>query len=403
MPTDFPEPWERAALGDLVQTVTSGATPTSGDARYYAENGLPFAKIDDLTASPDRFIDATALNITPAAMRESAVKEYPIGTLLLSMYGTIGLVKTTKIRLAANQAIAALLGPFGCNPDYLAHFLIWARSKWATAALQTTQANLNAAAVRAFSVSVPPLPEQRRIAEILDTLDEAIRKTEQLIEKLKLMKQGLLHDLLTRGIDEDAGRKCEFVNVLLADLVTPVREPGRPGLPVVSVTLDEGLVERDPTQRRVLSELRPEQHLLVRTGDIAYNMMRMWQGACGLAEADCLVSPAYVVLRMGERLLPKYAYLLFKSPELIAAFLRHSRGLTSDRYRLYPDELLEIQVSIPKSMNVQRRIVQVADSLGQHIAKNRQAVSKLRALKKGLMDDLLTGRVRVSVAEEEPA
>ncbi len=50
---------------------------------------------------------------------------------------------------------------------------------------------------------LPPLPEQRRIAEILDTLDEAIRKTEQVIAKLQQMKQGLLHDLLTRGIDDN--------------------------------------------------------------------------------------------------------------------------------------------------------------------------------------------------------
>jgi type I restriction enzyme S subunit len=52
-------------------------------------------------------------------------------------------------------------------------------------------------------IRVPPLPEQRRVAEILDTLDEAIRKTEQVIAKLQQMKQGLLHDLLTRGIDDN--------------------------------------------------------------------------------------------------------------------------------------------------------------------------------------------------------
>ena len=54
-----------------------------------------------------------------------------------------------------------------------------------------------------FKVPFPPLPEQRRIAEILDTIDEAIQKTEALILKLKAMKQGLLHDLLTRGLDKN--------------------------------------------------------------------------------------------------------------------------------------------------------------------------------------------------------
>ena len=61
---------------------------------------------------------------------------------------------------------------------------------------------LNKPKLREIPLDLPPLPEQRRIAEILDTLDEAIRKTEQVIAKLQQMKQGLLHDLLTRGIDE---------------------------------------------------------------------------------------------------------------------------------------------------------------------------------------------------------
>ena len=60
---------------------------------------------------------------------------------------------------------------------------------------------INAEGILGLNVTLPPLPEQRRIAEILDTVDEAIRKTEQLIAKLKQVKQGLLHDLLTRGID----------------------------------------------------------------------------------------------------------------------------------------------------------------------------------------------------------
>lgn len=73
--------------------------------------------------------------------------------------------------------------------------------------------NLSGHAVQGIVVPAYPLPEQRRIAEILDTVDEAIRKTEQVIAKLKLIKQGLLHDLLTRGIDENG------------ELRDPVRHP----------------------------------------------------------------------------------------------------------------------------------------------------------------------------------
>ena len=65
----------------------------------------------------------------------------------------------------------------------------------------------------------------------------------------------------------------------------------------MSVTLNNGLVDREDLDRKMETNLAENEHLLVRKGDIAYNMMRMWQGACGLAAKDGLVSPAYVVLK----------------------------------------------------------------------------------------------------------
>src|SRR5690242_16895806 len=82
----------------------------------------------------------------------------------------------------------------------------------------------------------------------------------------------------------------------LGDFFSNRQEPGQAGRPVMSVTMNDSLVLREDLEPRMESALRPDQHLLVRTGDIAYNMMRMWQGACGLATTDGVVSPAYVVL-----------------------------------------------------------------------------------------------------------
>jgi type I restriction enzyme, S subunit len=193
---NLPSGWSREPLASLARDITSGATPESGSPRYYTEaGGIRFAKIDDLTAASNRQLHGTFLHITPVALRA--------GTILLSMYGTVGLVKTTSCEMCANQALSALLPPFSCDPDYLAHALIWSRPRWDRYKAQTTQANINGRTVKQFECDLPPLREQRRIAEILDTLDEAIRKTEQVIAKLQQMKRGLLHDLLTRGIDEN--------------------------------------------------------------------------------------------------------------------------------------------------------------------------------------------------------
>ncbi len=77
-----------------------------------------------------------------------------------------------------------------------------ANAPFRKAANGSTRYGLSLDAIESAPLTLPPPPEQRRIAEILDTLDAAIRRTEQVIAKLQQMKQGLLHDLLTRGIDE---------------------------------------------------------------------------------------------------------------------------------------------------------------------------------------------------------
>jgi type I restriction enzyme S subunit len=306
----------------------------------------------------------------------------------------------------------AILRPRPCaDPVFLAKQLGHERVRrhFAKEANGITRYGLTTAGIRCTPIWLPPGREQVRIATILRTLDDAICRTEQVIAKMRQMKQGLLHDLLTRGTksseeDRESPRiRDGWISTKLSELLHPVREPGAAGLPTVSVTMTDGLVRRNSDDRRVLTALRPEQHLLVRRGDIAYNMMRMWQGACGLADFDCLVSPAYVVLRMKESLRPRFAYRLFKSPHMIAAFLVHSRGITSDRYRLYPHDLLQIGVCIPEDPDEQERIAEIADSMDVRIASEESNVAKLRSQKRGLMDDLLTGRVRVSLPPESIA
>jgi type I restriction enzyme, S subunit len=133
----------------------------------------------------------------------------------------------------------------------------------------------------------------------------------------------------------------------LGDFFDSVREKGRPGLPLLSVTANDGLVERSLLDRKQETNLSAEEHLLVQPGDIAYNTMRMWQGAFGLADRAGLVSPAYVVLRPKRGIDSHYASYLFKTPRMKYLFWAYSYGLTDDRLRLYADDFMRIPVSVP--------------------------------------------------------
>ncbi|MBB4955943.1 type I restriction enzyme S subunit [Agrobacterium vitis] len=163
----------------------------------------------------------------------------------------------------------------------------------------------------------------------------------------------------------------------LGDFFTNRQEPGAPGLPVMSVTMNDSLVPREDLDRLTASALRPDQHLLVRRGDIAYNMMRMWQGACGLAEADGIVSPAYVVLQPKENIYSRFAYHWFKSARMIHLFWAYSHGLTEDRLRLYFDSFSEIPVVAPP-LNQQKKIAAVLDAWDQAIDQAERLISANR-------------------------
>ena len=170
----------------------------------------------------------------------------------------------------------------------------------------------------------------------------------------------------------------------LGDLFRNRQEPGRAGLPVMSVTMNDSLVLRDDLDRRMESMLRPDQHLLVKKGDIAYNMMRMWQGACGLATADGIVSPAYVVLEPKTGIDSRFAYHWFKSARMIHLFWAYSHGLTEDRLRLYFDEFAEIP-SAPPSLQQQRHIVTVLDAWDRAINQAERLVNAKRQQFEGML------------------
>jgi type I restriction enzyme S subunit len=173
----------------------------------------------------------------------------------------------------------------------------------------------------------------------------------------------------------------------LGDFFNQRQEPGSSGLPVMSVTMNDSLVLRESIDRRLESALRPDQHLLVKKGDIAYNMMRMWQGACGLALADGIVSPAYVVLEPKPGVDSRFAFHWFKSARMIYLFWAYSHGLTEDRLRLYFDNFCEIPAA-PPSLDQQRLIADLLDSWDEAIAETESLIKARKQRKKALVQAL---------------
>jgi type I restriction enzyme S subunit len=176
----------------------------------------------------------------------------------------------------------------------------------------------------------------------------------------------------------------------LGDLFSQSHEKGVPNLPIVSLTMDRGLVLRDDVERRVETALPPEGHRLVRKGELAYNMMRMWQGVCRAATFDCLISPAYVVLHPRSGVDATFAEYLLRFEETVASFRRLSFGVVDDRLRLYFKDFRRVEVAIPSSENVQRKIARILTTVDNLIEKTESLIAKYQATKQGMMHDLFS-------------
>ena len=180
---------------------------------------------------------------------------------------------------------------------------------------------------------------------------------------------------------------------LLGNLFFNRKEPGNELIPIYSVTIDRGMVPRDSLERSMGNDAASDDNLLVRTNDLAYNMMRLWQGAIGLAEQNCMISPAYVVLGPYENVCSKFFIYLFERNRSLYLFTSNSYGITSDRLRLYYKDFSRIKFSIPLYPE-QQKIASFLATVDCKLAQVKKQRTLLEQYKKGVMQKIFSQETR---------
>lgn len=236
--------------------------------------------------------------------------------------------------------------------------------------------------------------EQQKIADCLTSLDKVIAAQGRKVKALKTYKRGLMQQLFP--LEGETSPRLRFPafrdapewnEAKAGTLFTNRSERGDDSLPIYSVTMTDGLVKRTSLGRRIDDLAEATGNKKAHRYDIAYNMMRMWQGACGVAYEECMVSPAYVVLSpQSDVHSPFYGYL-FKLPQMLRLFTAHSRGLTEDRLRLYYQDFSNIPLLQP-DLREQVRIADCLFALDARITTESKKLADLKSHKKGLMQQL---------------
>jgi len=249
-------------------------------------------------------------------------------------------------------------------------------------------------------ILIPPLPEQKKIAQILSTWDKAITTTEQLLTNSQQQKKALMQQLLTgkkRLLDKNGVRfSGKWKTYKFGNLFKERVETGRNDLPLLSITADDGVVYQEETGRKNTSNEDKSKYRRICINDIGYNTMRMWQGRSSLSDKEGIVSPAYTIVTPTGAVCPAYAAYLFKLPALVHMFYRHSQGLVSDTWNLKFNHFKNISWQVP-SVDEQQKIAAVLTAADQGIPALHQKLDALKQEKKALMQQLLTGKRRILI------
>lgn len=212
----IPEHWEVKKITHLFSKVGSGTTPTAGLAQYYENGSINFLQTGDLN---DNLITNTSKKITENALKDcSSLKIYPKGSLVIAMYGaTIGKLGILDIETTTNQA-CCVLGDNKSNVEikYIFYWFSFAKKQIISMSYGGGQPNISQDLIKSLRLNFPPIQEQEAIANFLDEktakIDALVQTKEQQIEKLKELRQAKIHQAVTKGLDANAPTKDSGVD-----------------------------------------------------------------------------------------------------------------------------------------------------------------------------------------------
>lgn len=234
--------------------------------------------------------------------------------------------------------------------------------------------------------------EKLKIGSYLENYSDLTINQKEKYEKLLDLKKSMLYKLFPKEGETTPEIRFDGFNgnwqkKKLGDCFSE-RAESYPEGELLSVTINQGIKKFSDLDRKNNSNENKSKYKKVYVGDIAYNSMRMWQGASGYSPYEGIVSPAYTVLNPNEGIDSKCFSYLFKRTDIIHMFQIYSKGITSDNWNLkYPD-FKELEVYVSPDYNEQKAIGEYFSKLDKLIELNKDKLEKLKNIKSSLLNKM---------------
>ncbi|WP_049846863.1 restriction endonuclease subunit S [Vibrio sp. VPAP30] len=411
--------WQYRKLGELAKTF-SGGTPSRGVSEFYGGE-IPWVKSTEVNQSK---INRTSEFITDIGLKSSNCKLVPKGAVLIAMYGaTAGQVSQLKIEAATNQAVLAIV----CDeevllPEFVYYVLLQKKSELLYLAQGSGQPNLSKSLIDNTLIPLLPIKQQSRIIEIFSSLDLLIGATQALIDKYTAIKQGMMADLFSRGIDPETkalrptfeevpelyhktplGMLPKGWGISLLEEVAPVIDPQpdhrtppqvKEGIPYVGVgdfTWDERIDAKKCRKVSRNAYLKQQSRFKVEMGDVIFGKIgTIGQPKVIREDGEFALSANVLLIKSGMKgnyirdvLISQYT--LAQLDKIVNVTSQPAVGIQTMR---------ELMIPMPDAIELEL-INSKLQSLESYIWSEVSSLNKLKAQKAGLMQDLLTGKVPV--------
>lgn len=391
---NLPQKWNQVNLGK-VGSVLTGGTPRTGTPEYWGGSILWMSSGE---VNQRRVYD-TEKRITEAGLKSSNATLLPKGAVMVALAGqgkTRGKVAVLEVESTCNQSLAAIIpNTDELTSDFLFYSLERRYQELRNISGGEGRAGLNLRLIKEVKIQLPPLAEQKKIAEILRVVDDEITKIEEIISSTEKLKKGLMQKFFINSIKNKVGILGHYL----------IEKPSY-GINAPAVNYSETLptyirITDISEQGRFISENKKSvdhkdyQNYLLREGDFLFARTGASVGKTYLYDPKDgpLVFAGFLikVKTDQEKLLPKYLSY-FTQTSRYWSWVR-TTSMRSGQPGVNGNEYSRMPIPVP-SIKEQEKVILILSSIDEKIFLNQKLKENLIHLKKGLMQDLLTGKVR---------
>jgi type I restriction enzyme S subunit len=415
--------WQEYSFSEIAKkdkfAIVDGPFGTQLHSDEYTETGIPLVRIENLSFS-GKFSPENLVFISEKKANQLNRSRVVPGDLIIAKTGaTIGksgmFPKTFTDGIIASSCMKVSCDPKKVDPKLILYMIVWenGQKKILEGAGGSTRTSINIGPFSDIRLLIPEsISEQHKIAEILTTVDDAIEQTEALIRKHQRIKQGLMQDLLTRGVDangEIRGQKnhrfknseigpipYEWEVIDFEHLVNHITArwiPRNTGGSFPCLNLEN--IESETGQVNGFSDAieNASTKTIFQKGDILFGKLRPYLKKYWIADVDGVCTTEILVFRAQRSIDHRYIYYLVQSEKFINYTISSSFGTKMPRTSW---EIIKRYKIGKPDFEEQTRISKILSINDSQIEISQVELSKLNSLKQGLMQDLLTGKVRVN-------